>query len=128
MFKIKSVMSTNILTVSPDTDIYDAIRILVDHNVTGLPVVDGNQAVLGILSEKDVLALMVNAEDKPGRVADYMTVHPICFDQNDSLIEVAECFIDNHFRRVPIVADGKLVGILSRRDIVRFIMHLRHKG
>ena len=127
MFKIKTVMSTDVLTVTPNTDIYEAIRIMVDKNVTGLPVVNPDQTIAGVLSEKDVLALMVNAEDQPGRVAEYMTPNPVCFDQEDSVIDVAECFIGKHFRRVPIVSEGKLVGILSRRDIVRFILHLRHK-
>lgn len=127
MFKIKTVMSSDVLTVTPFTDIYEAIRIMVEKNVTGLPVINPDGTIAGILSEKDVLALMVNAEDQPGRVAEYMTPDPTCFDQEDSIIDVAECFIGHNFRRVPIVSDGKLVGILSRRDIVRFILHLRHQ-
>ncbi len=126
MFKIKTVMSTEVITVGPHTDIYEAIRVMVERNVTGLPVVQEDRTVIGILSEKDVLALLVNAEDHPGRVAEYMTPNPTCFEQEDSLVDVAECFIGHNFRRVPVVSDGKLVGILSRRDIVRFILHLRH--
>ena len=84
-------------------------------------------SLAGIISEKDVLKLLYNLEDKPGKVEDFMTKNPVCFNADDSLIDIAECFIENNFRRVPIVAEGKLVGIVSRKDIITCILKLRHK-
>jgi CBS domain-containing protein len=127
MFKAKDIMKTNLVVVKRQAGIHEAIRTLVENNVTGLPVVNDDMTLAGIISEKDVLSLLYNIEDKPGKVEDFMTGDVISFDQEDSLIDITESFIKSHFRRVPILADGKLVGIISRKDIVGYILKLRHK-
>lgn len=85
------------------------IRILVENNITGLPVVNDDMTLAGIISEKDVLRLLYDMEDKPGNV-------------EDSLIDIAESLIRNDFRRVPILEEGKLAGIISRKDIIKYIL------
>jgi CBS domain-containing protein len=127
MFDASTIMTKTIISVKKDTDIYEAIRILVENNITGLPVVNDDMTLAGIISEKDVLSLLSNAQDKPGNVEDYMTKDIITFNEKDSLIDIADCFINHHFRRVPILSDGKLAGLISRKDIIKFILHLRHK-
>ena len=127
MFKAKTVMTTNVISVNRQTEIYEAIKTLVENNITGLPVVNNDMTLAGVLSEKDVLNLLYNTEDKPGNVEDFMTKDPVCFNVNDSLIDITECFTKNNFRRVPIVAEGKLTGIISRKDIIAYILKLRHK-
>ena len=127
MFEAKSIMTTNVVSVKRDTGIYEAIRAMVKNNITGLPVVNDDGSIAGILSEKDVLKLLYNIEDKPGSVEDFMTEEVVCFDHDESLIDISECFIANNFRRVPILADGKLVGIISRKDIIEYILKLRHQ-
>ena len=127
MFKAKTVMVTDIITVKKQTPIYEAIRILVEHNITGLPVVNDDMTLAGILSEKDVLKLLYETQDKPGVVEDYMSENIVTFDENDNLIDITECLINNNFRRVPITSDGKLAGIISRKDIIKYILELRHK-
>ena len=127
MFKASTIMTTDVICVNKQTGIYQAIESMVTHNITGLPVVTEDMSLAGIISEKDVLSLLYNMEDKPGTVEHYMTHNSICFDADDSLVDIAECFIKNHFRRVPIVSDGKLVGIVSRKDIIKYILKLRHK-
>ncbi len=128
MFKAKTIMTTNVISVSRQTQIYEAIKTMVKNNITGLPVVNDDMTLAGVLSEKDVLNLLYNIEDKPGKVEDFMTKDPICFNADDSLIDITECFIKNNFRRVPIVAEGKLAGIVSRKDIIAYILKLRHKN
>lgn len=127
MFKAKDVMKTNLITVDRRTGIHEAIRILVENNITGLPVVNDDMSLAGIISEKDVLGLLYNIEDKPGNVEDFMTEEVVCFDQEDSLIDITESFIGSNFRRVPILEEGKLVGIISRKDIIAYILKLRHR-
>lgn len=127
MFKAKEIMTKDVISIGRDIDIYEAIRIMVQNNVTGLPVVNDDMSLAGIISEKDVLSLLYNIEDKPGKVEDYMTKNPVSFDQDESLIDIAECFIENNFRRVAILNRGKLVGIISRKDIIACILKLRHK-
>lgn len=127
MFKAKDVMKTDLTTVDRHTPIHEAIRILVENNITGLPVVNDDMSLAGIISEKDMLELLYNIEDKPGNVEDFMTREVVCFDQEDSLIDITESFMAGNYRRVPIVADGRLVGIISRKDVISYILKLRHK-
>lgn len=127
MFKAKDIMKTSLITVDRHTPIHEAIHILLENNITGLPVVDDDMSLAGIISEKDMLGLLYNIEDKPGNVEDFMTGNVVCFDQEDSLIDITESFIASSFRRVPIVADGKLVGIISRKDVIAYILKLRRR-
>ena len=121
MIKAKDIMKTNVLAVTKGTDIYEAIRIMVAHNVTGLPVINNDRLLVGIVTEKDVLTLLYNIEDRPGRVTDFMTTTVVSFEQDEDLAVVAESLCANHFRRVPILNRGKLVGIVSRKDVIRHI-------
>jgi CBS domain-containing protein len=121
MVKAKDIMKTNVLAADVDADIYEAIRVMVANNVTGLPVIDGDGLLVGIVTEKDVLTLLYNIEDRPGRVADFMTPEVVAFEQDVDLTTIAESLCKNHFRRVPILEKGKLVGIVSRKDVIRYI-------
>jgi CBS domain-containing protein len=127
MFKAKTIMTTNVISVKRDTEIYEAIRTLVDNNITGLPVVNDDMSIAGIITEKDVLKLLYEVDSKANKVEDFMTKGVVGFNEDDSLIDITECLIKNSFRRVPITAGGKLVGIISRKDIIAYILKLRHK-
>ena len=98
-----------------------------DNNITGLPVVNDDMTLAGVITEKDVMRLLYANLNEPGKVEDFMTEKVISFDHQDSLIDIAESFINNHFRRVPILTNGKLAGIISRKDIIAYISNLRHK-
>jgi len=128
MFPVKDVMATNIVSVTPQTPIYEAAELLIGHNITGLPVIDADGRLVGILSEFDMLRLLIEGEIKKGqKVEDFMSPHVITFEDTISAIEVCEFFLNNpNKRRVPIIHEGKLVGIVTRGDIVRLIVKLRH--
>jgi len=87
MFKAKIVMTADVISVSRQTEIYEAIKTMVENNITGLPVVNNDMSLAGVISEKDVLNLLYNIEDKPGKVEDFMTKDPVCFNEDDSLID-----------------------------------------
>jgi CBS domain-containing protein len=121
IFKAKDVMSTDVVTTGRQTDIYKAIDLMVENDITGLPVVNDDMTLAGIVSEKDVLKLLYNKAGKHRKVEDFMTNNVIVFPQEDSLAEIVNCLINNRFRRVPIIHERKLVGIISRKDIISFI-------
>ncbi len=121
MIKAKEIMNTNVITIGQDEDLAEAVRSMVLNNVTGLPVVDEDGTLAGMITEKDVLTMLSDVPYQPARVADFMTTKVVCFGRDDSLETIAESFRQNHFRRVPILDEGRLVGIISRRDIVRYI-------
>ena len=128
MFKAKDIMTRPVVTTQPDMPIYDAIRLLANRNITGLPVVDEDLNLVGILSEKDVLKTLYDTDDSPElTVADFMSTETVVFDEDTNIIELCDCLIGNSFRRVPITKDGKLEGIASRRDIIKTILLIKHQ-
>jgi CBS domain-containing protein len=128
MFETKTIMSKDVISVKRQTNIYEAIKLMVEKKITGLPVLNDDMTLAGMISEKDVLSLLYNIEDNTNStVEDFMTKGICCFNENDSLIDIAECLIEKHFRRVPILSNGKVVGIITRTDIITFILNLRHK-
>jgi CBS domain-containing protein len=126
--KVKELMSGKVVSVKVDTPIYQAIRKLVEGNYSGLPVVNEDMTLAGIISEKDMLRLLFNSDVANGqtphlaKVENYMTTDVIAVNQEESLAKVCNCLIDNQFRRVPILAEGKLVGVVTRADIMRYLL------
>jgi len=112
------IMKCGVTTIRKDESVYEAIRILVEKNISGLPVVD-DTGMVGIITEKDVLKIMFETEFISGTVEDYMTSDIISFDEQDSLADIYECLITNSFRRVPILHNNKLSGIISRADLIK---------
>jgi CBS domain-containing protein len=133
MITAKQLMNTGVLTISQDEDIYEAMRMMALNNVTGLPVIEEDGTLLGIITEKDILVLLYNSlEDTNmdrvvGTVGQFMTRRVVCFGPQDSLADIAECLSTNDFRRVPILDHGKLVGIISRKDVIRYIRDIQQQ-
>ena len=130
MVKAKDIMKKNVITVGRDTPIHEAIKILVDNKITGLPVVNDDMMLAGIISEKDILRILAQMDllmvlddikKSDATVEDFMTKEVVSFEQYDTLSDVCDCLIQKNFRRVPILSDGEVVGIISRRDLVRYI-------
>jgi len=116
------VMKQGLLTVKRQTDIFEAMEILATMNVTGLPVVDDYMNLVGMITEKDMLELLRDPNAKPGNTESFMTEDVVSFNHDDSLFDVCDCLINNHFRRVPILNQGKVIGIVSRADLVVYIL------
>jgi CBS domain-containing protein len=128
MFKAKDIMTKVVITARPDMPVYDAIRTLANRNITGLPVVDADLALVGMLSEKDVLKILYAAEGSPEQtVKDFMSTDVISFDADASLIDLCDCLTERNFRRVPVTEEGKLLGIVSRSDVIQAILKLKHQ-
>jgi len=128
MLRARDVMNTNVISVKKDAPIFEAVKILVENNISGLPVIEDDMTLTGLLSEKDVVELFYEhekAEDKT--VSDYMTYPAVCFEDNNALLNVCNFLGKNIFRRVPITSNGKLVGIISIQDILNSILQLRQE-
>lgn len=122
MPQVKDIMKCGLLTVGRQTTLTETADILASKGVTGLPVVDEGMHLQGIVSEKDVLRRLFDPNATGCLVNDIMTEDVISFLHTDSIYDVCSCLINNEFRRVPIVDNGRLVGIVSRSDLVMFIL------
>jgi CBS domain-containing protein len=121
---IREHMDHHVPTLRPETDILEAVRFLLKHKVTGAPVVDQSDHLVGILTEKDCLKLVavgVEANLPRGPVATFMTTNPQTITPDMDVYYVAGLFLTVNFRRFPVVEDGKLVGAITRFDILRVI-------
>ena len=93
------------------------------HKISGTPVVEDDMSLVGFISEKDVLHLLhANKDQEEKTVKDFITQPAIYFDENESLLDICNLLAKNIFRRVPITSKGKLVGIISRGDIIAHIV------
>ncbi len=128
MIRAKEIMSTNVISVKKDDPIFEAVKLLVEKNISGLPVVNDDMTLTGILSEKDVVDLFFEHEEADGKtVADYMTHPAVCFDENNALINICDFLGKNIFRRVPVTSGGKLVGIISIKDVLNSVLQSRQE-
>jgi len=128
MFRAKDIMTKNLITVRESTPIYEALELTVKHGISGMPVVEDDMSLVGILSEKDLIQIiheMEGAENKT--VSDFMTRPPIGFELDESLLDVCDFLMKNIFRRVPITSEGKLVGVISIKDALEYILELRRQ-
>jgi CBS domain-containing protein len=126
MLKAKDVMTRDAISVKENTPIYEAIKLFVKHDISGMPVIEDDMTLVGILSEKDVISLFYDNKDNWKKtVGDFMTQPPIYFEEEDPIRDVCDFLVKNIFRRVPITSKRKLVGIISVRDILEVIIKSR---
>jgi CBS domain-containing protein len=112
---VNEIMTTNVITVGDDTRIEDAARLLARHRISGLPVVNRAGALVGVVTEYDLLA-------RSGvTVADIMSRGVISVSPETDTEDVAHLLADRRVRRVPVLDSGRLVGIVSRSDLVQQI-------
>jgi len=123
-------MSGKLVTLSPDTDVLDAIHELLQHRIAGAPVVDDHGNLVGMLSEFDCMQVVLTAGyhgEPGGPVADLMATDVKTVDAGMSIVDLAELFIETRYRRFPVLKDNRLVGQISRRDVLRALDELsRH--
>ena len=123
MLSAQNIMTKEVLVVHPATPLLQAMEILVEKQISGLPVVDDEGNIVGVISEKDFLQLLMSDMITSKEiVGDYMSADVQFFTPQDSVIKICEFFMNMNVRRVPIVENGKVVGVISRRDIINLIL------
>jgi CBS domain-containing protein len=129
MLKAIDIMTTSVISIKKDVPIYNALELMLDNKISGIPVVDDDMFLIGILSERDVLRLFYESQDgEELTVNEFMTQPAVHFDEQESLLDICDCLCENYFRRVPVTSKGKLVGIVSRVDIIKDILKLRREN
>jgi len=118
-------MTKQVVGVKEEAPIYEAIEMLAKNGVAGIPVVEDDMTLVGIVTEKDVLRLSyADEQEKNKTVKDFMTQPAVYFDEDESLSDVCNCLINNDIRRVPVTSKGKVVGIISRSDVIKHIIKI----
>jgi CBS domain-containing protein len=114
MVLVRDIMSREVLKISESATVAELTSILTRHRITGLPVLDSKGKLVGVVSEFDVI-------DRRGKtVGEIMSPEPITITADAPVGEAARLFITHRIRRVPVMDGEKLIGIVSRADIVTF--------
>ncbi|HEX6554057.1 MAG TPA: CBS domain-containing protein [Ktedonobacteraceae bacterium] len=114
----QDIMTRKVYTIRSDASAQEAAQLLDQHRISGLPVVDKGSDIIGIVTEADIISKV----DKEGlRVSDIMSTEVTSVNEETPVSEIALLLTERKIKRVPVVRDGKLVGIVSRADIVHAV-------
>ena len=113
--RARDIMTRDVITIGPRASVHDAARLLSEYNISGAPVVDGGGHMIGIITEADLLS-------KEGKtVADIMTARVTSALEDTPVENIAQILSSNRYKRLPIVDGERVVGVVSRADIVRMM-------
>ena len=127
MATVRDHMTTRLVSFTPDTDIHKAIRVLLKRHLSGAPVVDADGRLVGMLSKKDCLRIAFSAryhQQWAGRVGEYMQTEVESISPDLDIVAAAELFLDRAYRRFPVMQGNRLVGIISRHDVLKALAAL----
>lgn len=123
--KIRDYMATGLVTLTPHMEVIHAMETLLAKRISGAPVIGATGELAGVLSKKDCLRAALNAsyhQEWGGAVSDYMTSRVETLDADLDIVEAAERFLASHYRRFPVLQEGRLVGQISRADLLRALV------
>jgi CBS domain-containing protein len=122
--KVRDYMTVHLVTFRSDTDLFTAINRLLEHRISGAPVVDSQGHLIGLLSEGDCLRGILSGayyEAVGGNVSSYMNTEIETISPEADIIEVSERFLRGRLGRLPVVENGRLIGQISRSDVLRAV-------
>lgn len=119
MLTARSIMTENLVTIRPEASIQEAIETLIKQGISGLPVVDAGGKLIGIVTEFALLAIAYDHKVREDTIAQHMTTDLFTVGPNDPINKVADLCLIHRVRRVPVAENGQLLGLISRRDVLK---------
>lgn len=123
--RVSDYMAQRLTTLSPDMNIIEAMKILLDGTLSGAPVIDEKGRLIGILTKKDCLKVAFSAsyhQEWGGSVADFMTADVVTIDADTEIVSAAQRFRDGPYRLFPVLKGDRLAGMISRHDILKALI------
>ena len=115
---IRDIMSKIVVSIRPDATLIDAVKVLTKHHLSGAPVVSADGDVVGFISEPNLMDVLFDEESRTRKVSEYMSSEVQMVHVSDSIATAATMFAMYGFRRLPVVEDGRLIGVVTRRDLL----------
>ena len=117
----RDVMTSTVITATEDTLVTDVIKLLLRWHISGLPIVDADNNLVGIITEHDVVNFALSGHAADTLASEVMTPNVVTYSPDTLVVEIINFFAAHKVRRVPVVEGRRVVGIISRRDIVRYM-------
>jgi CBS domain-containing protein len=133
-YAARNYMSRNLIQFSPEMEVLEAAGILVEHGISGGPVIDRLGNLVGVLSETDCLAAEMQAgyhESRGGRVRDFMCTEFEVVDVDDSIMDIARLLHRGgqfYHRGLPVMKNNRVVGNISLRDVLKALQEMEREG
>lgn len=125
MLTAGAIMTPTLITVRPKASIQEAIDLLLGEQISGLPVLDDEGQLVGVITEFALLAIAYDRRVKNHTVSQHMTREVITVDVDDPVSRVADLYIVHRVRRVLVTEGGRVVGVIARRDVLRALVENR---
>ena len=119
--RVSDYMRRDLITATPETEIMQIVKMLIDNDVSGLLIVDDAGSLVGILTERDCIDAATSAgyyDEWGGPASGFMSAPVETVSSDDNLVDVAVRMSQSEYRRFPVVDDGRLVGLIGRRDVL----------
>lgn len=118
----RDIMTRKVISLTPDQDLFEVIGLLIKNKISGAPVVDRNGRYLGVFSEKSSISLLMDAMERgtpTNRIENFVDTEARTVSPDTGLLSIAQIFMSTHYRRLPVLENGKVIGLISRRDVLR---------
>jgi CBS domain-containing protein len=123
MYQVKNAMHSEVVSIRPEATVEEAIELLLNHSISGAPVIDDAGRLCGIISQFQLLEVMYDPQVKTSRVRDFMTRNVLTVEEDSLLGSAVNLFVVHRIRRLPVVRQGKVVGVISRSDLLRYFVN-----
>ena len=127
---VSDYMTRKLITFNPNQSIYEVIRALLNNKISGGPVVNDQNELIGVISEGDCLKEVIrgkyhNLPIVSGLVKDHMATNVVSISPDTNIFEAAQMFLNRRLRRFPVLRDGKLVGQISQKDVMKAVLEIK---
>lgn len=123
--QVKDIMTTNVITIKPEATIYEGMKLLLSHDISGLIMVDDNDEVVGVVTEKDFLVAYDFIGTTDALVKEFASSDVAGVKEEDLVEDVSRLLVKRNIKRAPVIKDKKAVGVVSRIDIIKHIVSVK---
>ncbi len=119
MITAREIMRENVVTINLESSLEEAIELMLSQEISGLPVTDNEGHLAGIVTEFALLAIVYDHKIRQDSISEHMTANVLTIEVDDPISKIADMCIVHRVRRVPVMENGRIVGMISRRDVLK---------
>ena len=125
MITAREIMTEDVVSIDPESSLEEAIELLLLQEISGLPVTDREGRLIGIVTEFALMAIVYDAKIRQEPVSKHMTTEVLTIEADEPISKIADMCIVHRVRRVPVMKDGRIIGLIARRDVLRALYEAR---